>query len=272
MTDDFERARLEAAELLGLDPDKLTPGDRLRCELISALRAAVDDELGKVTSSRAADLGKLIIAVETLTRFLADAKPKEDERGAIYRKDPYKVMDDIVARFIAAEEADRRERGLGPKIHDEAELQARVDDLELELVRLRGAQPHALPAPDAGEPIDVPTGDVVPPGEQTDRNFHRGGPRPGPDDRKAGPKPVIEGSWTGPADGPPPWLRKVPPVKSEDRPPATPPQTKSGGETEAQRQRVNADRSVEHRVMGNPRMPQPDAGGFHWGGSKGRAW
>ena len=79
-------------------------------------------------------------------------------------------------------------------------------------------------------------------------------------------------SWRGPQDGPPPWLRKVPPVKSEDRPPATPPQTKSGGETEAQRQRVNADRSVEHRVMGNPRMPQPDAGGFHWGGSKGRAW
>jgi len=34
-------------------------------------------------------------------------------------------------------------------------------------------------------------------------------------------------SWRGPQDGPPPWLRKVPPVKSEDRPPATPPQTKS---------------------------------------------
>jgi len=84
------------------------------------------------------------------------------------------------------------------------------------------------------------------------------GLRPGPDDHKAGPKPVIEGSWTGPADGPPPWLRKVPPVKSEDRPPATPPQTKSGGETEAQRQRVNADRSVEHRVMGNPRLASAD--------------
>ena len=39
MTDDLERARREAAELLGLEPDKLTPGDRLRCELISALRA-----------------------------------------------------------------------------------------------------------------------------------------------------------------------------------------------------------------------------------------
>ena len=47
MTDDLERARREAAELLALDPDKLSPGDRLRCELISALRAAVDDELAK---------------------------------------------------------------------------------------------------------------------------------------------------------------------------------------------------------------------------------
>src|SRR5262249_52487212 len=37
---------------------KLTPGDRLRCELISALRAAVDDELGKVTAAGSADLGK----------------------------------------------------------------------------------------------------------------------------------------------------------------------------------------------------------------------
>jgi len=91
MTDDLERARREAAELLGLDPDKLTPGDRLRCELISALRAAVDDELGKVTAAGSADLGKLIVAVETLTKLLADAKPKGDERHAVFAKDPYAV-------------------------------------------------------------------------------------------------------------------------------------------------------------------------------------
>ena len=82
MTDDFERARLEAAELLGLDPDKLTPGDRLRCGLISALRAAVDDELAKVTSSRSADLGKLIIAERQRQRANSDRSVEHKVMGS----------------------------------------------------------------------------------------------------------------------------------------------------------------------------------------------
>ena len=66
MTDDaLERARLEAAELLRLDPDRLSAGDRLRCELISALRSVVDDELGKVDRANAADLSRLIVAQAT---------------------------------------------------------------------------------------------------------------------------------------------------------------------------------------------------------------
>src|SRR5262249_25162588 len=72
--------------------------------------------------------------------------------------------------------------------------------------------------------------------------------------------------------GPPSWLRPVP--KTEKRVDGGPPLTKSGTETKAQMARVNADKSVEHRVMGNARMAQPDniPGGFFWGGSKGRAW
>jgi len=49
----------------------------------------------------------------------------------------------------------------------------------------------------------------------------------------------------------------------------------TAAEAERQRQRVNSDRSVEHKVMGNPRMAQPDKmpGGFFWGGASGkRAW
>src|SRR5262249_57934304 len=130
ITDARERPRREAAELLGLDPDKLTPGDRLRCELISALRAAVDDELAKVTSSRSADLGKLIIAVDTLTRFLAEAKPKPEAAHSVYTQDPYKVMEDIVDRWIAAEEAERAERGLSGLMPDLPSAQARIDELE----------------------------------------------------------------------------------------------------------------------------------------------
>jgi hypothetical protein len=76
-------------------------------------------------------------------------------------------------------------------------------------------------------------------------------------------KPVAQ-SWRGPQDGPPSWLRPVPPVDSKDRPPATPVIAKSGAESEAQRQRVAADRSVEFRIM-NERpvfrgMPEPSLG------------
>src|SRR5262249_56606533 len=59
-----------------------------------------------------------------------------------------------------------------------------------------------------------------------------------------------------------------------------PPVAKSSAETEAQRQRVNADRSIEYRVMGGGRPAEPwrgHAGGvdesFFWGGASGeRAW
>jgi len=101
---------------------------------------------------------------------------------------------------------------------------------------------------------------VVPPNEQPGRNL-RVGKQVGPDDHKAmRPKPTIDGEavpQTGPTDA----------------------------EREANRQRINNDRSFEHRIMtqpigrnapqpSGPRMPQPDnmLGGFHWGGSKGRAW
>src|SRR5262249_1451093 len=199
---------------------------------------------------------------------------------ALYKQDPYKVLEDIVDRWIAADEADRRERGLSLRIHDEEAQQRRIDDLELELVRLRGAQPHALPAPESDRGvIDPPTGDIVPPGEQSDRNLYRGNVRPAPADPK--PPVTIEakakplGSSTGPADGCPPWLRQPAPVAPNKRPPATPVVAKSGAETEAQRQRVNADRSVEHKVIGSARMVQPDnlSSGFFWGGASGkRAW
>src|SRR5262249_51797569 len=61
--DDLARARAESAALLNLDPDKLSPTDALKCELVSALRLVVDDELARATSGNGADLGKLIVAV-----------------------------------------------------------------------------------------------------------------------------------------------------------------------------------------------------------------
>ena len=116
---------------------------------------------------------------------------------------------------------------------------------------------------------------MIPPGEVGE--FYVGGPKRTPDDEKAlRPKPVIEGkvegSWTGPKDGPCPWLKQPAPVAKRVAEPIV---TKSGAETEAQRLRVNSDRQTPLRIMsqgGGEKFPQPDAGGFHWGGSKGRAW
>jgi len=274
--DALDQARLEAAELMGLDPNALSAGDRLKCDLISALRAAVDDELGKITSANAADLGKLIVAVETLTRFLADARPKEDERGAIYKRDPYKVLDDIAERWRQADAADRREKGLSPRIHDEEAQQRRIDDLEAELVRLRGAQPHALPAPEAERgAITPPTGDIVPPGEQSDRaaNAHYSVGQGTPPKPPVTIEGKVAGSWTGPQDGPPPWLQKTKPV--EKRVDGGPPQAVSGDEAKRRMQTVNADRATPHKIMtsgGSEKFPQPDNGGFFFSGERGRSW
>src|SRR5262249_58351123 len=59
-------------------------------------------------------------------------------------------------------------------------------------------------------------------------------------------------SWTGPKDGPCPWLKKAPPVAQRVN--GGPPQTKSGAETRAQMERVNADRSLEYKIMGAPKF------------------
>jgi len=76
-------------------------------------------------------------------------------------------------------------------------------------------------------------------------------------------------------------MRPKPTIDGEAVPQTGP----TDAEREANRQRINNDRSFEHRIMtqpigrnapqpSGPRMPQPDnmLGGFHWGGSKGRAW
>jgi len=59
-------------------------------------------------------------------------------------------------------------------------------------------------------------------------------------------------SWTGPKDGPCPWLKK--PASVTQRVDGGPPQTKSGAETKLQMERTNADKSIEFRVMGAPKF------------------
>src|SRR5262249_52385118 len=143
----------------------------------------------------------------------------------------------IVERWLAADEAERAEKaaerramGLPEPVSETEALQQRIAELEAENARLRGEDPKALPSPEAS-PRELTESELISPGEIPELNMN----------------PKRGESWTGPADGTLNWLRPVPPVKPEDRPPATPPVAKSGDETKAQMARVNSDRSIEHR-------------------------
>src|SRR5215831_19450386 len=275
----FQAIRKELAEELGYDPDNLSTLESMRVDVVFGLKSALDEMRARMFEGQKVDPNEMRQIADTLERFLP-RHTQPDPVPATYKRDPREVLIELADRWREADEADRAEKGLSPRVHDEEAQQRRIDDLEAELVRLRGAQPHALPAPEAEQRvINPPTGDIVGPCEQSD-NPRNARPPSGPDD----PRPPVtiegrvQGSWRGPQDGPPPWLQKPKPV--EKRVDGGPPVAKSGAETEAQRQRVNANRSIEYRVMGGGRPAEPwrgHAGGvdesFFWGGSTGkRAW
>jgi hypothetical protein len=93
MSDDLARARAESAELLNLNPDTLTPAQALKCDLVSALRLCIDDELGRATRGSGADLNKLIVAVDHLTTFLKESRPAEVESDPFEDVDPHARRD-----------------------------------------------------------------------------------------------------------------------------------------------------------------------------------
>jgi len=112
--------------------------------------------------------------------------------------------------------------------------QVRIDELEARL-GLRGDSHKTLPSPDA-KVITPSLGDIVPPGEQGELYV---GHRPGPDDHRA--------------------TRRPPVIDAKP----VPPQQVSGEEAKRRMAVVNADRSVEARVMGNQRRDEPWRGFTH---------
>ena len=67
----------------------------MKCDLVSTLRSVVDDRANSVGLSR------LIVAVETLTRFMKDAKPAEQDDPFDDGVDPHEKLMDIVTRYLA---------------------------------------------------------------------------------------------------------------------------------------------------------------------------
>jgi hypothetical protein len=237
----FQAIRRELAEELGYDPEKLTALESMRVDVVFGLKSSLDEMRAALYRGEPIDTGEMRSIADTIEQYLPP-QPKP-EPALDPRDDPHARLMRHIENWIEAQELNKRDaeaervaQGLPADSKD-----ARIAELEAENARLRG---EPLTGPDGERVIDPPTGDIVPPGEQPGRNL-RVGKQVGPDDHKAAPKPVIEG--------------KAMPV---------PPQAKSGAETKAQMARVNADRSLEYKIMNAPSRvahePKPSNGTESW--------
>jgi hypothetical protein len=172
MADDRSQARREAAALLNVDVDHLSPADGLRVDMISALRLVIDAEQASVLSGGSADIGKLNVAVSSLIALLPGRElPKPESQ----REDHDAAVAPLLKLF----------RYLHEEVHrlsaENVQLKARLGE--------GGAFPSV--------PLDVPTervaispteADVTPPSELGECHS---GKLVGPDDPK--PSVTIEG-------------------------------------------------------------------------------
>jgi hypothetical protein len=82
--DDRAQARREAAQLLGVDVEHLSPADNLRVDMVSSLRLVVDAEQANILSGNSADVARLNVAVASLIALLpgkALPEPKPADGG-----------------------------------------------------------------------------------------------------------------------------------------------------------------------------------------------
>jgi hypothetical protein len=92
MADDRAQARREAAQLLGVDIEHLSPADNLRVDMVSSLRLVIDAEQAAVLSGNQADLGKLNVAVASLIALLPGQKLAEPVPVDGGPSDPRQIM------------------------------------------------------------------------------------------------------------------------------------------------------------------------------------
>src|SRR6202047_105388 len=156
--DDRFQARSEAAALLGVDINNLSPADGLRIDMVSALRLVIDHEQASVLSGGSADLGKLNVAVQSLIALLPGRELPAPESQ---REDPREVMWQLYKTM--------RERG------------------EIGLKALKAGSAPALL--DGSTAIDPPLSDIVPPSERAECDA---GGSVGADDPKPRSTTVIE--------------------------------------------------------------------------------
>ena len=151
-SDDLQRSRHEAALLLRLDPQNLSPSDALRCDLVATLRLSIDSAQADALEGRAADLGRLIVATESLVKLLPSEPPQPASLGADPRQIMWETYSGMRARAAAVFE------GYDGKVAQVAALQGEVEQLKAEIERLKAG----APAPDESTPMPPPAGNVVP--------------------------------------------------------------------------------------------------------------
>jgi hypothetical protein len=157
-SDDRAQARREAAALLAVDIEHLSPADNLRVDMVSALRLVIDSEQASILSGGSADLQKLNVAVASLIALLPGSKLDEP---ASSRPDPRKAMLETYLGMrrrgaLAGEGLD------GAKLRIER-LQAELAAKDAELAALRAGVPApstATPLPDNVVPLARRAGDA----------------------------------------------------------------------------------------------------------------
>jgi hypothetical protein len=115
---DLARARAEAATLLRLDPQHLSPTDTLKCDIVASLRLVIDSAQADVLDGSSADLGKLLVAVETLTKLLPAVGAEQVAVGA---SDARARVLALILNHKAAAEVD-----LSPPIKTSVEVPFRI--------------------------------------------------------------------------------------------------------------------------------------------------
>ena len=120
------QAKREAASLLGVDADNLSPADTLRCDLISTLRLVIDDAGATVLNGSSTDLGRLITATESLIALLPNRELPKPALPADDPNDPRKIM---LETYFAMR---RRGEIAGPEFSRDAALK-RIAELEAEV-------------------------------------------------------------------------------------------------------------------------------------------
>jgi hypothetical protein len=152
-TTDAERSAVEACQLLGFgnNPARLCASDRLKVDLVSTLRLVIDHAGQVALEGGTADIGRLVGAVEQLTKLL----PKTTE-PAPSRVDPREQMWQTYKAMRERGEVD--ETSYDGQVRRIAELEAEVAELKA----LAGKTSEHSDIPTMVERVSAAGGNVVP--------------------------------------------------------------------------------------------------------------